>query len=101
MNTGIEVEMDARAPQPFGDVLTRNQFLWTLQQEQQEVHRLTRQPDAVAAVSQFVSEDVDLEFAEAVLHGWHSKAIEENSRLFPDGVNGARRCPSTEWRPRI
>jgi hypothetical protein len=51
--------MDVWGPQPFRDVLARNQLLSTLQQEQEEVHWLTRKPDAVAAVPQFIREDVD------------------------------------------
>ena len=62
------IDEDVRRPQPLRDVVVRYQFLWTLQQQEEEIHWLPREPNAAPAAPQLIGGDIDLELSEAVDH---------------------------------
>ena len=68
MNTRIEVNEDVRSPQSMGDLLARDQLSGALDQQQQHIHWLTRQPHATPRAPQVVGGDVEFAVAKSVGH---------------------------------
>ena len=65
VDAGLDVDEDVLAPQPIDDVFAGHQLTSPLDQHDQEVHRLSFEPDRAAAAAQLVAGDVQLELAEA------------------------------------
>ena len=68
MRTGIEVAERGFAPEPRRDLLVRYQFLPVLQQQEEQLHWLSRESNAAAVTPQFVRRHIELEVPEAEGH---------------------------------
>ena len=65
VDAGLDVDEDVRAPQPLGDLGARDELSRSLDQQDQQVHRLPPQLHPPALASQLVRTEVQLELAEA------------------------------------
>src|SRR6187401_3360092 len=68
VDPGVGVGEDIRPPQPLRQVLARHQFSATLQQQQEQIHRLPRESNAALFATQLVRGCVQLEACEAEGH---------------------------------
>jgi hypothetical protein len=65
VDTGLDVHEDVRAPQPLDDIGARDELPTTLDQEDQQIHRLPLESNRAPVVAQFVRGEIEHEIAEA------------------------------------
>jgi hypothetical protein len=68
MSAGVEVAKRGFAPEPLRDFVVRYQFLPMLEQQQEELHWLSRESNAVPVATQLVGRRIELEISETVGH---------------------------------
>jgi hypothetical protein len=69
VNPGLNVNEDPLLPQPSGNLASRDELAATLDQQDQEIHRLALQPDCPPVAAQLVAGNVEREVAEQQLLG--------------------------------
>ena len=98
VDAGLDVNEDVFAPQPLDDVAAGDELTSTLDQQDQEVHRLPFEFHRASLPAQLVRRDIELEVAEAEglarIGRLHRRLIEQllhchKSRIrLPLGVSG-------------
>jgi hypothetical protein len=68
VNARVDISVDVRPPHTLRDVLARDELARAVQQHQEDIHRLAREPDPVAIPAQLVGTHVELELPELVSH---------------------------------
>ena len=68
-DTRIDVREDIGGPQALGDVFACDQFASTLEQQEEHLHRLSRQRNAASVPTRFVRRHIHFDLPEAVRHG--------------------------------
>ena len=68
MDARVPIDEDVFAPEPGCDLLARHQIPSTLDQHQQEIHRLPPQSQLTPSATELVAGGVELEVPEAERH---------------------------------